>query len=97
MNIFITKLNFASKESTVRAAFEAFGAVNTVNIVTDKATGRSKGYGFVEMPNDNEALEAIEGLNDSEIDGRQVVVKKSMPKPKSDGNDGYGNRRNNYR
>ncbi len=97
MNIFITKLNYASKESTVRAAFEAFGTVTTVNIVTDKATGRSKGYGFVEMPNDDEALEAIEGLNDSEIDGRQVVVKKSMPKPKSEGNSNYGNRRNNYR
>ena len=98
MNIFITKLDYATKESTVREAFEAFGTVSSVKIVTDKISGRSKGYGFVEMENDDEAMAAINGLNETEMDGRTVVVKKSMPKPKSEGNDNYGrDRRNNYR
>ena len=94
MNIFITKLDYATKESTVQAAFEAFGTVSSVKIVTDKLSGRSKGYGFVEMENDDEATEAINALNESELDGRTVVVKKSMPKPKTDYN---SDRRSNYR
>ncbi len=98
MNIFITKLDYATKESTVRAAFEAFGTVSSVKIVTDKVSGRSKGYGFVEMDDEDEAMEAINGLNESEIDGRTVVVKKSMPKPKTGGNGNYNrDRRSNYR
>lgn len=95
MDIFVTKLDYGTKESTVRSAFEAFGTVDSVKIVTDKQTGRSKGYGFVEMPNDDEAEAAINGLNDSTIDGRQVVVKESQPRPKNRPTN--FNRRNNFR
>ncbi|MEA3446704.1 MAG: RNA-binding protein [Bacteroidota bacterium] len=80
MNIFIAKLNFDTQEAGVHSAFEGFGEVTSVKIITDKFTGRSKGFGFVEMPNDDEALAAIDGLNDTELDGRTVVVKKAKPR-----------------
>lgn len=80
MNIFVAKLSYSTEEGTVRRAFEAFGTVDSVKIVQDKYEGRSKGFGFVEMPNDDEAAEAINELNDSTMDGRQIVVKKARPK-----------------
>ena len=60
--------------------FQKFGEVESAKIIFDKYQGRSKGYGFVEMPNDEEALEAINSLNDTEFDGRTIVVKKAKPK-----------------
>ena len=95
MNIFITKLDYGTSEDTVRSAFEAFGTVESVKIITDKMTGRSKGFGFVEMPDDNEAAAAIDGLDESIMDGRTVVVKKSDPKPQGDRP--QFKRRNNFR
>ena len=80
MNIFVAKLNFSTDETAVQTAFEAFGEVSSVKIIMDKFSGRSKGFGFVEMPNDEEALAAIESLDDSELDGRTIVVKKSKPR-----------------
>ncbi len=80
MNIFVTKLNFDTSESKLRDAFEEFGEVDSVKIIMDKFTGRSKGYGFVEMPSDEEALEAIEFYNDKDLDGRTIVVKKAEPR-----------------
>jgi len=92
MNIFVAKLNFDTREDELQGAFESFGAVDSVKIIMDKFTGRSKGYGFVEMPNDDEALAAIEDLNEAELDGRTIVVKKAQPREKSDFNRGGGNR-----
>ncbi len=92
MNIFIAKLDYDTEESAVREAFEAFGDVDSVKIIMDKMTGRSKGYGFVEMADDEEGNAAINGLNDSEIDGRTIVVKMSEPrekKPRYDRRDNY--------
>ncbi len=80
MNIFVAKLNFDTNEATLRQAFEGYGEVDTVKIIMDKFSGRSKGFGFVEMPNDDEAQEAIAGLNDQEFDGRTIVVKKAEPR-----------------
>ncbi len=80
MNIFVTKLNYDTSESSLRTSFEEFGAVESVNIITDRMTGRSKGFGFVEMPNDDEAKEAINALNDTDMDGRTIVVKKAEPR-----------------
>ena len=80
MNIFVAKLNFDTTESELRNAFEEFGAVDSVKIIMDKMTGRSKGYGFVEMPDDDNANEAINALNDSELDGRDIVVKVAEPR-----------------
>jgi len=93
MNIFVTKLSFDTQESGLRDAFEAFGAVDSVKIITDKFTQRSKGYGFVEMPNDDEANNAINSLNDQELDGRTIIVKVAEERKRRDNN--Y-NSRNRY-
>ena len=97
MNIFIAKLDYDTQEQDLQSAFEAYGEVDSVKIIMDKFTGRSKGYGFVEMANDEEGEAAIEGLNDSEIDGRTIVVKVSKPRePRYNrGGGGGGNYRNN--
>ncbi|NRB64747.1 MAG: RNA-binding protein [Saprospiraceae bacterium] len=80
MNIFVAKLNFDTQESDLQYAFEEFGEVSSAKIIFDRETGRSKGFGFVEMPNDEEALAAINELNDTELDGRTIVVKKAEPR-----------------
>ncbi|TFH34229.1 MAG: RNA-binding protein [Bacteroidia bacterium] len=80
MNIFVAKLSYQTKEETLRELFEEFGEVESAKIIFDKMAGRSKGFGFVEMPNDTEALAAIEKLNDQVVDGRNIVVKKALPK-----------------
>lgn len=81
MNIFVAKLNFKTQQADLERAFASFGEVSSVKIIMDKETGRSKGFGFVEMPNDDEARSAIEGLNEKELDGRVIVVKPANPKP----------------
>jgi RNA recognition motif-containing protein len=81
MNIFVAKLNFKTRKEELETAFSKFGEVSSAKIVRDKDTGRSKGFGFVEMPNDSEGLAAIEGLNEKELDGRVIVVKPANPKP----------------
>lgn len=80
MTIFVASLPFSIQESDLRASFEAFGAVESVRIVTDKLTGRSKGFGFVEMPNEEQAAQAIEQLNGATVQGRSIVVNPSVAK-----------------
>ena len=80
MNIFVAKLSYSTDESTLRSAFEAYGEVSSAKIIMDKYEGRSKGFGFVEMDDDEAGQSAIDGLNDSTIDGRQIVVKKARPR-----------------
>src|SRR6187402_2580471 len=96
MNIFVGSLPFSIEEADLRESFEAYGAVDTVKIITDKFTGRSKGFGFVEMPNDDEAQKAIDELNGATVQGRAIVVNKSEPKPEGErrsfGGSGGGNR-----
>ncbi|MBF6607673.1 MAG: RNA-binding protein [Flavobacterium sp.] len=84
MNIFVGSLPFSIEEADLRESFEAYGAVDTVKIITDKFTGRSKGFGFVEMPNDDEAQKAIDELNGATVQGRAIVVNKSEPKPEGE-------------
>lgn len=81
MNIFVAKLNFKTRKEELEAAFAQFGQVTSAKIVRDKETGRSKGYGFVEMPNDEEARTAIDTLNEKELDGRVIAVKPANPRP----------------
>ncbi|MBK9016742.1 MAG: RNA-binding protein [Saprospiraceae bacterium] len=88
MNIFVAKLNFDTQEDYLREVFEEYGEVTTASVITDKFTGKSKGYAFVEMPNDEEAEKAIAELNDSEIDGRTIVVKKAEPREARSGGGG---------
>lgn len=90
MNIFVAKLNFDTQENDLLAAFEEFGAVDSAKIIMDKFTGKSKGFGFIEMPNDEEGQNAINALNDSEVDGRTIVVKKAEPRESRDNNRGGG-------
>ncbi len=85
MNIFVASLNFKTRREDLQRVFEAYGEVTSVKIVKDRITGRSKGFGFVEMPNDDEALQAIAGLNDTELDGRPIVVKQANPRPEGAG------------
>jgi len=81
MNIFVGSLPFSIDEADLRESFEAYGTVDSVKIITDKFTGRSKGFGFVEMSNDDEAQKAIDELNGATVEGRTIVVNKSEPKP----------------
>ncbi|HNP33096.1 MAG TPA: RNA-binding protein [Flavobacterium sp.] len=84
MNIFVGSLPFSIDEADLRASFEAYGTVDSVKIITDKFSGRSKGFGFVEMSNDDEAQKAIEELNGATVEGRTIVVNKSVPKPEGE-------------
>ncbi len=80
MNIFVAKLNYETSDDTLHGAFQQFGTVDSAKVIFDKFTGRSKGFGFVEMPNDAEAQAAIDALNETELDGRTIVVKVAEPK-----------------
>lgn len=88
MNLFVGSLPFRLSEAELREIFEQYGEVDSVKIITDKITGRSKGFGFIEMPNDEEAQNAIQSLNGSEVEGRQIVVNKAEDKP--DRKPGFG-------
>lgn len=74
MNIFIGSLPFSLEETDLKEYFEEYGEVSSVKIISDKFTGRSKGFGFVEMPDDEAAKKAIEELNGTEVGGRTIVV-----------------------
>ncbi|MBI5915817.1 MAG: RNA-binding protein [Bacteroidetes bacterium] len=91
MNIFVAKLSFDTQEDYLREVFEEYGEVTSASVITDKFTGKSKGYAFVEMPNDEEGEKAITELNESELDGRTIVVKKAEPR-ESRGSGGGGGR-----
>ncbi len=91
MNIFVAKLNFSTDSEALREAFEQFGQVESANVITDRETGRSKGYGFVEMLDDSEGDAAIKALDGSDIDGKTIVVKKGEPR-ETRGGGGGGNR-----
>jgi len=97
MNIFVGSLPFSIEEADLRESFEAYGAVDSVKIISDKFTGRSKGFGFVEMPNDDEAQKAIDELNGATVQGRAIVVNKSEPKPEGERRSFDGNRGGNSR
>lgn len=79
MNIYIANINFRTTEDQLRALFEQYGKVNSVKIVNDRETGRSRGFGFVEMPNEAEGREAISKLNGMEFQQRNLVVNEARP------------------
>ncbi len=89
MNIFVAKLDYSTNEATLEGIFEVHGEVNSVKVIVDKFTKRSKGFGFVEMPNDEEARAAIEALNETELDGRTIVVKEARPRENKFSNNRY--------
>lgn len=90
MDIFVGSLPFRLSEDELRGEFESFGEVTSARIITDKFSGKSKGFGFVDMPNANEAEEAIENLNGKELMGRPIVVNEAREKRDDDRRGGGG-------
>ena len=92
-NIFVGNLNFGATEAAVRSLFEAYGSVERVNIITDRDTGQPRGFGFVEMGDDNAAQQAIQGMNEKEHDGRALMVNEAKPREdRAGGGGGYRSR-----
>ena len=91
-NIFVGNLNFNTSEDELRQMFEAHGQVDRVSIMTDRETGRSRGFGFVEMANAEEAERAIAALNGMQLGGRTLNVNEARPKPERTGGGGGGGR-----
>jgi cold-inducible RNA-binding protein len=94
MNIYVGNLPFSTTSETLNTLFSRFGTVGSASVAVDRDTGRSRGFGFVEMDNDDEARKAIEELDGSDIDGRRVTVNQARPKtdrPRGPGG-GYGGR-----
>ena len=80
MNIYIGNLNYRVREADLQQVMEEYGAVDSVKIIKDRETGKSKGFGFVEMGNDAQAKQAIEELNGDEYEGRTMIVKEARPR-----------------
>jgi RNA recognition motif-containing protein len=85
MNIYVGNLDFKVEENELEGLFKEFGSVNSVNIITDKYSGRSRGFGFVEMENDDDANKAINKLNGTLVKSREIIVNEAKPR-KSDFN-----------
>ncbi len=97
-SIFVGNLDFAATDTSVRAMFEKYGTVDRVNLVTDRDTGRSRGFAFVDMTNSQEADKAIAGLNGAAFEGRALNVNEARPKTQGGGGGrgnggGFGQRR----
>jgi RNA recognition motif-containing protein len=90
MNIYVGNLSYDATDDDLRTAFEAYGEVSSVNVIRDRNTGRSRGFGFVEMATEEAGQAAIEGLNGSELMGRNLNV--NMARPRTEGSAGRGRR-----
>lgn len=90
-NIFVGNLSFGATEDGIRSLFEAYGTVDRVSIVTDRDTGRSRGFGFVEMGNDEEGDRAIAALNGADVQGRSINVNEARPREERGGGGGGRN------
>lgn len=80
MNIYVGNLSWNSSDDDLRSAFEAFGEVSSAKVIMDRETGRSRGFGFVEMPDDSAAKQAIEGMNNKDLQGRTLRVNEARPR-----------------
>jgi RNA recognition motif-containing protein len=89
MKIFVGNLSYQTTQDDLNAAFSAYGAVESVNIITDRDTGQPRGFAFVEMPENRDAQNAIQQLNGAELNGRALNVNEARPKP-AGGGGGYG-------
>ncbi len=84
MNMYISNLSFHTTDENLRELFEKFGAVSSAKVITDRESGRSRGFGFVEMSAETEARAAIQGLNNKEVEGRAMSVSVAKEKPRAD-------------
>tara|TARA_B100000315_G_scaffold83731_1_gene76751 strand:- start:2612 stop:3076 length:465 start_codon:yes stop_codon:yes gene_type:complete len=96
VRIFVGALSYELKEDELKAAFETYGKVESATIIVDRDSGRSKGFGFVEMPEKEEALKAIEGLNGTDLGGKTITVNEARPKSKGKRPGGYVGQRSGY-
>ncbi len=100
-NLFVGNMSFQTTEGELQSLFEPFGEITRIQVVTDRDTGRSRGFAFVEMANDEDAAKAIAALNGKEVNGRALNVNEARPKPERSGPRGGGGRggysRDDYR
>lgn len=96
MNIFIANLNYKVQSEKLQEIFEEYGEVSSAKVIFERETGRSKGFGFVEMPNDDDAAKAIEDLDGVEIEGKAIVVKIAKPREEGDRSKNQGGFNNKY-
>ena len=89
-NLFVGNMSFQTTEGDLRTMFEPFGEITRINVMTDRDTGRARGFAFVEMVNDSEAAGAIAALNGKEVDGRALNVNEARPKTERSGPRNYG-------
>src|SRR3990167_1043815 len=94
--LFVGGIPYTSTEDAIRALFPKAGNVESVAIITDRMTGRSKGFGFVEMSSDEEAQKAIDTLNETDFEGRKISVKEAQPKAPREGGNGFSRGRGGY-
>ncbi len=95
MNIYVSNLSFDTTSESLKELFAEYGETTSANIITDRGTGFSRGFGFVEMPNQDDGRKAIDELNDSEFEGKTIKV--SIARPRSDRNSsGFGNSNRNH-
>jgi RNA recognition motif-containing protein len=92
MNIYVGNLPFSATDADLRDAFSPYGEIGTVNLIADKFTGESKGFGFVEMPSNSQADAAIKGLNGSALKGRNITVNQAKPRAERSSGGGGGRR-----
>jgi RNA recognition motif-containing protein len=90
MNIYVGNLPYTVADDDLRTAFEEYGSVDSARVIMDRDSGRSKGFGFVEMGNDAEATAAIEGLNGTDLGGRSLTVNEARPRAERGGSRGGG-------
>jgi RNA recognition motif-containing protein len=88
MNLYVSNLGFHVSDEDLRNLFSAYGEVTSAKVITDRETGRSRGFGFVEMPADDEGKKAIAGLEGKEVEGRSISV--SVARPKTDNRNSFG-------
>jgi len=91
-NLYVGNLSYDSTEGRLRQAFEAYGEVTSVNVITDRETGRPRGFGFVEMATEEAAQAAVAGLNGTSVDGREIRVSEARPRDGAGGGGGGGGR-----
>ena len=92
MNIYVGNMNFNFSDQELSNLFSSHGEVSSAKIIMDRESGRSKGFGFVEMPNDEDALKAIAALHETEVSGRKLIVNQARPQENRSGN-GFGSNR----
>ncbi|WP_099463955.1 MULTISPECIES: RNA recognition motif domain-containing protein [Parabacteroides] len=97
MNIYVSNLSYGTSSDSLQDLFSQYGEVTSANIITDRETGRSRGFGFVEMPDDNEGQKAIEELNDTNFEGKTISVSVARPRTERPAGGGFGGGRGGNR